>query len=56
MKKICFSFNHLTYSDGVAQSAIAMANYLADTEMVEVTLRPIFNFDKSILKDINKKG
>ena len=55
MKKICFSFNHLTYSDGVAQSAIAMANYLADTGMVEVTLRPIFNFDKSILKDIKKK-
>ena len=47
MKKICVSFNHLQYSDGVARAAISMANHLATFSNVEVVLRPIFKFDKS---------
>lgn len=49
MKKICISFNHLQYSDGVARSVISMANHLASLPNVEVTLRPIFRVEKSML-------
>ena len=41
-KKICFSFNHLQYSDGVARAALSMANRLAEEKDCDVTLRPIF--------------
>lgn len=55
MKKICFAFNHLQYSDGVSRVAIGIANHLAKNENVEVTLRPIFRFDKSILSFLDKR-
>ena len=55
MKKICFAFNHLQYSDGVSRVAIGIANHLAKNENVEVTLRPIFRFDKSIISFLDKR-
>ncbi len=55
MKKICFAFNHLQYSDGVARAAIGMANYLATRDDVEVTLRPIYYVDNETRKIISPK-
>jgi glycosyltransferase involved in cell wall biosynthesis len=53
MKKICIAFNHFQYSDGVARSAVAIANYLVTSADVDVVLRPIFRFDKSMLESVN---
>lgn len=53
MKKICFAFNHLQYSDGVARSIIAIANYLSNNEY-EVTLKPIFKIEKGCLGLLNR--
>lgn len=55
MKKICFAFNHLEYSGGVSRVAIGIANHLAENSNVEVTLRPIFKFEKSILSQLNPR-
>lgn len=55
MKKICFAFNHFTYSNGVARSAIGIANYLCQKEQCQVTLRPIFQMDKSALDLLDKR-
>lgn len=46
MKKICIAFNHLQVSDGVARSAIAIANYLSEHKHMQVILRPIFICNK----------
>ena len=54
-KKICFSFNHLQYSDGVARAALSMANRLAEEKDCDVTLRPIFIFDPEIKRMISPK-
>lgn len=54
-KKICFAFNHLQYSDGVARAALSMANILAEEKGCDVTLRPIFIFDPEIKKMISPK-
>lgn len=54
MKKICFSFNHFQYSDGIARSAISMANYLSQRKDIEVTLRPIFKIQKEAMNVLNK--
>lgn len=45
MKKICVVFNHFQIQDGIARSAIGMANELAKDENIEVTLRPLFKCD-----------
>ena len=55
MKKICFAFNHLQYSDGIARSAIGIANYLVSKYNVEITLRPIYRFEKDIVKAIDNR-
>ena len=54
-KKICFAFNHLQYSDGVARAALSMANRLVEEKDCDVTLRPIFIFDPETKKMINPK-
>ena len=54
-KKICFAFNHLQYSDGVARAALSIANRLAEEKDCDVTLRPIFIFDPDIKKMISPK-
>jgi len=43
--KICFTFNHLSCSDGVARAAIGIANLL-NREGHEITICPIFRCDK----------
>lgn len=53
MKKICFSFNHLTPSNGVARAAIGIANYLSKKDDIEVTLRPIFQFNSKVKYLVN---
>lgn len=45
-KKICLMYNHFQSQDGVNRSAIAIANELAKRNDVEVTLIPLFKFDK----------
>lgn len=49
MKKICLLFNHFQIPDGVARTAVGLANELATREDIEITLRPIFKFDKKML-------
>ena len=55
MKKICFAFNHLEYSGGVSRVAIGIANHLAENPNVEVTLRPLFKYEKSIVSQLNPR-
>lgn len=55
MKKICIAFNHLQYSDGVARSAIAIANHLAKLPNIEVTLRPIYKIEKEMTELVDEK-
>ena len=55
MKKICFAFNHLEYSGGVSRVAIGIVNHLAENPNVEVTLRPLFKCEKSIVSQLNPK-
>ena len=51
--KICFVFCHFQYQDGVCRSAIAIANILSELNNVEVTLIPLFNYDKKVRKFLN---
>lgn len=46
-KSICISFNHFQYADGVARAAIGMANQLSEQNGLQITLRPIFRFEKN---------
>ncbi|MDO4431823.1 MAG: glycosyltransferase [Aerococcaceae bacterium] len=55
MKKICFAFNNLQFSDGISRSVIGIANALALRNDVEVTLRPLFICDKSVLPLLSEK-
>lgn len=55
MKRICFAFNHLQYSDGIARSVIGIANYLADNKDCRIVLRPIYRYDRSVNKLIDKR-
>ena len=48
MKKICFAFNHLQYSDGIARSAIGISNYLVRNYNLEITLRPIYAYHEEV--------
>lgn len=54
MKKVCLAFNHLQYSDGIARSAIAIANAIGDSGKFDVTLRPIYKFEKEVCSLLNK--
>ena len=49
MKKICILFNHFQIQDGVARTAIGLANELAKNKNVSVTLRPIFKCNKKTM-------
>lgn len=55
MKKICFAFNHLQYSDGVARSVIGISNYLVQHYDVDVTLRPIYLYRKEVFSIIDNR-
>lgn len=55
MKKICFAFNHLQYSDGIARSAIGISNYLVQNYNVDITLRPIYLFRKEVTSIIDDR-
>lgn len=46
MKKICFIFESLRTSNGVAKAAIALANLLAESGEYEVDLMPVFKCEK----------
>lgn len=48
MKTICITFNHLQASDGIAKSAIAIANYLVKQKKAHVVLRPVFIYDNKM--------
>ena len=45
--KVLIVFNHFQVQDGVARTAIGMANALADKD-VQVVLKPLFKFDRSM--------
>lgn len=51
IKKICISFGHLQNSNGVSRVAIATANILS--KEYDVTLVPLFTFEKEALKMVN---
>lgn len=53
--KIIIIFNHFQIQDGVARSAIGMANALVKKSNVHVTLRPLFRYDKTMLSMLDKK-
>lgn len=48
-------FNHLQLQDGVCRSAIAIANLLAKRNDVEITLIPLFKYDKKVLSFLSNK-
>lgn len=54
-KKICMMFNHFQLQDGVCRSAIAIANLLVEREDVDITLIPLFNYDKDTLTYVSEK-
>lgn len=49
MTRIIILFNHFQIQDGVARCAIGMANALSRKPNVEVTIRPLFKYDHSLL-------
>lgn len=53
MKKICIAFNHFQHQDGVSRSALAIANALAEKELAEITLIPIYKDEKTFHKLLN---
>ncbi|MBR3960803.1 MAG: hypothetical protein IKK13_01155, partial [Clostridia bacterium] len=55
MKKVCILINHFQIPDGVARTAVGLANELAKRDDIEVTLRSIFKFDKKMLSWLNPK-
>lgn len=52
-KSICISFNHFQYADGVARAAIGIANKLSECEGLQITLRPIYNFEDSAMSVVS---
>ena len=51
--KICMTFVGLTLSNGVARSAMAIANLLVEKKNVDVTLIPVFKYDREAMKYLN---
>lgn len=49
MKEICILFNHFQIQDGVARTAIGLANELAKNSDLKVTLRPLFKCDRKVM-------
>ncbi len=54
-KKVCLVFNHFQYQDGVCRSAISMANLLAEKVGADVTLIPIYRYDKILKEKLHEK-
>lgn len=48
-------FNHFQLQDGVCRSAIAIANLLVERDDADITLIPLFKFDKETLKYISNQ-
>ncbi len=55
MKKVYILINHFQVQDGVARSAIGMANELAKRPDVSVTLQSLFRFDKQMKSSVSPK-
>lgn len=55
MKRICLMYNHFQLQDGVNRSAMAIANELVKRDDVEVTLIPIYKYDKECLPYVDKR-
>ena len=55
MRKILILTNHLQVSDGVCKSAMGLANFLCTFPENEVTLRPLFKYDKSLEQALDKR-
>lgn len=48
-------FNHFNLQDGVCRAAISIANMLAKRNDVEITLIPLFRYDKATMSYVDKK-
>lgn len=55
MTKICFVFSGLVNSNGVSKVAIAIGNLLAEREDLDITLIPVFSFEKGIIRIIDPR-
>ena len=55
MKKVFILINHFQIPDGVARTAVGLANELATREDIEVTLCSIFKFDNKMLSWLNPR-
>lgn len=55
MKKIIILFNHFQIQDGVARCAVGMANALAKKKDIQVTLRPLFKFDQTMVEQLDER-
>ena len=52
--KVLIVFNHFQVQDGVARTAIGMANALAAKD-VQVVLKPLFKFDRSMTERLDPR-
>lgn len=55
MKKVYILMNHFQVQDGVARTAVSLANELAKRDDIEVTLQSLFIFDKKMLQNLLPK-
>ena len=55
MTRIIILFNHFQIQDGVARSAIGMANALVQKPGTEVTLRPLFKYDPTMIDRLDSR-
>ena len=54
-KKICLLYNHFQLQDGVNRSAMDIANEMVKRDDVEITLIPIYTFDKECFKFLDQR-
>lgn len=55
MKKVYILINHFQVQDGVARTAVSLANELSKRDDVEVTLQSLFSFDRKMLSNLSSK-
>lgn len=55
MKKICIVTNHFQFQDGIVKTLVGLANELAKRKDVEITIRPLYKFQKQMLDYFDKK-
>lgn len=53
--RIIILFNHFQISDGVTMAAVGMANALVKKQNVEITLRPLFRFDRNMISMLDHR-